>query len=117
MSWQSPFQTDCNGQITRYVIQYARVGSDDDMIVNVSDVTTLTISGLFACVIYAVRVAAVNANGTGPFSKSVVATSGEDSELNLIHKYVHSCSHLFYKCTLLLVCKVLLYYNVLFYDD
>ena len=60
------------------MIQYARVGSDDDMIVNVSGVTTLTISGLFACVEYSVTMAAVNANGTGPFSKSVIATSGED---------------------------------------
>ena len=54
----------------------------DDMIVNVSSGTTFTISGLFACVEYSVTVAAVNDNGTGPFSKPVIETSGEDSELN-----------------------------------
>ena len=74
----------CNEPITGYVIQYARVGSDDNMIVNVDNGTALTISGLFACVAYSVTVAAVNAEGTGPFSKPVIATSGEDSELNCV---------------------------------
>ena len=68
---------DCNGSITGYVVQYARVESDDNMIVNVFD-NTLTLSGLFACAKYSVTVAAVNANGTGPFSKPVIAISGED---------------------------------------
>ena len=49
------------------------------MIVNVPDIT-LSISGLFARAKYSVKVAAVNANGTGPFSKSKVGTSGEDGE-------------------------------------
>ena len=48
------------------------------MIINVPNDTTLTISGLFAYVEYSVTVAAVNANGTGPFSKPVIAMSGED---------------------------------------
>ena len=51
---------------------------------NVPNDTTLTISGLFACAEYSVIVAAVNANGTGPFSKSIIETSGEDSELNYL---------------------------------
>ena len=76
-------EVNCNGSITGYVIQYARVGSDDNMIMNVSNGTTSeTISGLFACVKYSVTVAAVNAKGTGPFSNPVLANSGEDSELN-----------------------------------
>ena len=74
----------CNEPITGYVIQYGRVGSDDNMIVNVPNGTILTLSGLFACVDYSLIVAAVNAKGTGPFSKPVLATSGEDSELNCV---------------------------------
>ena len=85
VSWQPPLEKHCNGPITGYVIQYVRVGifqSDDKMIMNVSNNSTLTISGLFACAEYSVKVAAVNSNGTGPFSKPVVAITGEDSELN-----------------------------------
>ena len=64
------------------MIQYARVGSDDKMTMNVPNDTNLTISGLFACAQYSVAVAAVNVNGTGPFSKPLEAISGEDSKLN-----------------------------------
>lgn len=83
VSWQPPLKKHCNGQITGYVMQYARMGQDiDNMIVNVSNVTTFTISGLHANVEYSITVAAVNDNGTGPFSKPIVANSGENSELN-----------------------------------
>ena len=82
MSWQPPLEKHYNGSITGYIIQYGRVGSDDKRSMNVPNDTKHTISGLFAYVEYSVTVAAVNANGTGPFSKPVVATSGEDSELN-----------------------------------
>ena len=58
------------------------------MIVNVPDDTKHAISGLYACAKYSVTVAAVNADGTGPFSNSVMATSGEDSELNYTVKYL-----------------------------
>ena len=84
VEWQALLEENCNGPITGYVIQYARVGADDNMIVNVPNDTTLTIPGLFACAEYSVTVAAVNANGTGPFSKPVTETSGEDSELNYL---------------------------------
>ena len=84
MSWQPLSEVNCNGIITGYVIQYARVGSDDNMIVNIPNETTLTIPGLYAHVEYSVTVAAVNAKGTGPFSKPVVAISGEDGGLSHI---------------------------------
>ena len=73
------------------MIQYTRVGShtsDDTMIVNVPDDIKLSISGLFACAKYSVTLAAVNANGTGPFSNPIVAISGEDSELKYTAKYL-----------------------------
>ena len=89
VSWQPPLENNCNGPITGYVIQYARVGSDDKMIMNVPNGTTLTISGLYAHVDYSVTMAAVNAKGTGPFSKPVVATS-EDSKLNHVTMYYRS---------------------------
>ena len=90
MSWKPPLEVNCNGSITGYVIQYARVKSDDNdnMIVNVPNQTESVISGLFAHVEYSVTMAAVNAKGTGPFSKPVVATSGEDGGLNCIVNYV-----------------------------
>ena len=94
MSWQPPSEINSNGMITSYVIQCARVGLDDNMIVNVDNGTTITVSGLHACAEYSVIVAAVNANGTGPFSKPIVATSGENSELNYVGSYCHS----FKKC-------------------
>ena len=80
VSWQPPPMIDHNGPIT-YMIQYTRVGSSDMMSVNVNSGTTHTISGLVAYVMYSVRVAAVNVNGTGPFSDPMVQLSGQDSEL------------------------------------
>ena len=51
----------------------------------VSGRTVITISGLVAYVNYSVTVAAMNINGTGPFSDPpVVGRSGEDSELNYV---------------------------------
>ena len=82
MSWQSPLEINQNGPITGYVIQYTRVGTSDTMSENVNSGTTHTISGLVAYVDYSVIVAAVNFNGTGPFSNPVVEMSGEDGESN-----------------------------------
>ena len=81
VSWQPPPMIDHNGPIT-YMIQYTRVGTSDIMSVNVNSGTTHTISGLVAYVNYSVIVAAMNVNGTGPFSNPVVQKSGEDSEQN-----------------------------------
>ena len=82
VSLQSPLERDHNGQINGYTINYTRVGSSDMMSMNVNSGTTHTISGLVAYVNYSVIVAAVNVNGTGPFSDPVVGRSGEDGELN-----------------------------------
>ena len=62
------------------------------MILNIPNDTNLTISGLFACAEYSVTMAALNARGTGPFSKPVIATSGEDSELNHVTIYILTLS-------------------------
>ena len=81
--WQPPPMIDHNGAIIGHMIQYTRVGSSDMMSITVNSGTTYTISGLVAHVEYSVIVAAVNVNGTGPFSNPVVGRSGEDSELNM----------------------------------
>ena len=87
VSWQPPLEISHNIPITGYVIQYKKNGSQDmdtnTKKVNVPSGTTHTISGLVAITKYSVKVAAMNVNGTGPFSGSVVGSSGEDSELNL----------------------------------
>ena len=88
VSWQPPLDKFSNGPITGYVMQYTRIGSDDEMLLNIPINTTLIISGLFGYTEYSVTMAAVNANGTGPFSKPVIATSGEDSELNYITSHL-----------------------------
>ena len=83
VSWRPPPNRDRNGPITGYVIQYTRVGSSDMMIVNViSGTTNTTISRLVANVNYSIEVAAINVNGTGPFSTAVMGRSGENGELD-----------------------------------
>ena len=87
VSWQPPLEISHNIPITGYVIQYKKNGSRDTVSntenVNVASGTIHTISELIAITEYSVKVAAMNINGTGPFSESVVGISGKDSELNL----------------------------------
>ena len=80
VSWQLPSTINYNGPITGHMIRYNGGGTSN--MINVNSGTIHTISGLVAFVDYSVTVAAVNVNGTGPFSISVVRRSGEDSELN-----------------------------------
>ena len=88
VSWQPPEEIDRNGMITGYMIQYTRAGTGDMMSVNVSSGTTETISGLVAYVMYSVRVAAVNVNGTGVFSDPMMQLSGQDSEFSYCIKVI-----------------------------
>ena len=79
-----------NVPITGYVIQYIKNGTQD-IIKDIKNIngTTHIISGLVAYTKYSVKVAAMNDDGTGPFSEPVVEISGEDSELYLyfiLHK-------------------------------
>ena len=80
VSWQPPLKIDHNGPINAYVINYISNGCNNVMIVNVTSGTTHTISGLVAFAEYSVGVAAVNINGTGPFSDAVVIKPGGDGE-------------------------------------
>ena len=89
VSWQPLLEIDWNGPID-YVIQYTLIGSSDNMSENVNSETTRILSGLVAYVYYSVTVAAVNVNGTGPFSNSVVGRSGEDGELSKQHTFLYA---------------------------
>ena len=82
VSWQPPPPIDHNGPIIGYVIQYTRVGSSDMISENINSdtATQYTISELVALVNYSVTLAAVNINGTGPFSNAVMGRSKGDSE-------------------------------------
>ena len=78
VSWRPPILTDRNGPVTGYVIQYTRVG----LSINMTSGTTDVVLRLDPYVDYSVTVAAMTANGTGPFSDPpVVNRSGEDGEL------------------------------------
>ena len=85
VSWQPPMEISHSILITGYVIQYIKDGTQD-IIKDIKNIngTTHTISGLVACTKYSVKVAAVNDDGTGPFSEPVVETSGEDSEFYIV---------------------------------
>ena len=88
VSWQLPSEIDRNGPITGYVINYTRDESSDHVIiVNVTE-TAYTISGLVTFAEYSVRVAAVNINGTGPFSDAVTGKPGGDGEFCTYYFYL-----------------------------
>ena len=80
VSWQPPSEIDHNGEISGYVINYTRVSSNDVKNVTVTSGTTHTISGLVTFAEHSVGVAAVNINGTGPFSVAVTGKPGGDGE-------------------------------------
>ena len=80
VSWQPPLDIDHNGPINGYVIQYTRVGSSVTTIETITNKVTYTISGLDAYVNYSVMVAALNINGSGPFSDPVVERSGDNGK-------------------------------------
>ena len=84
--YRRPEQSLRNGQLTGFMIRYTRVDTGESQVMNVSyiDVRTVTstISGLVAFTNYSVEVAAVNINGTGPFSDAVYGLSGQNSEYN-----------------------------------
>ena len=77
VSWQPPLEINHNGPITHYVIQYTRGNKMNEITENRG--FAHIISGLAASADYSVKVAAVNANGIGPFSNPVAQLSGGGS--------------------------------------
>ena len=85
MSYRPPEGSLHNGDVTGYEIRYTRVGSGVSQLMNVNsdslnNFRTSVIPGLVAFTSYSVEVAAVNVNGTGPFSDPVTGLSGQDSK-------------------------------------
>ena len=80
ISWDPPPEIDQNGPITDYVIRYSRVGSNLTMDEIFTSRHIYTITELFPFVNYSVEIAAMNVNGTGPFSDPVVELSGQEGK-------------------------------------
>ena len=97
VSWAPPLEIDHNGPIIGYVINYISDGCNDVMIVNVTSGTTHIISGLVAFAEYSLRVAAMNINGTGPFSDAVVVNPGGGGE------FVHNSTYAILLFTLMYI--------------
>ena len=85
-SWEPPPEIDQNGPITDYVIRYSRVGSNVTMNEIVTSTRIYIIVELYPFVNYSVQIAAVNVNGTGPYSDPVVELSGHEGEDICNHK-------------------------------
>ena len=80
ISWDPPPEIDQNGPITGYVIRYSRVGSNVTMDEIVTSGSTYTITKVLPFVNYSVDIAAMNVNGTGPYSDPVIELSGHESK-------------------------------------
>ena len=93
ISWSRPKLLDCNGDILQYNITIDNGFDEHSYIVNVSDENTrreckdiecmshnFTVSELIPHKKYSVKVAAVNVNGTGPFSNPIAVMSGDNSK-------------------------------------
>ena len=99
ISWNEPRLLDRNGQITNYMITLRNISDEESFVIaanrcNASRSTnkggcpsgrhSVTLTDLAPHVIYDVRVAAMNSNGTGPMSNSILLSSGEDSEFIIV---------------------------------
>ncbi len=72
---------DRNGNITGFTIQGGQVnGRLDTATINGMYSNYYTFDNLLPYTDYRFRIAAVNANGTGPFSEFTLATTEEDSK-------------------------------------
>ena len=85
VSYRVPETSLRNGDVTGFVIRYTRMGSgvSQNIAVDGGGLRISVIIGLVAFTSYSVEVAAVNVNGTGPFSDPVTELSGQDSECGL----------------------------------
>ena len=84
VTYSPPEERLHNGEVTGYVIRYALLGSGVSQMITFrgssNGIHTSVIPRLVAFTSYSVDVAAVNVNGTGPFSDVVYGVSGQDSE-------------------------------------
>ena len=100
ISWSRPKLLDCNGDILQYKIVIDNGLDDHSYIVNVTSenasreckniecmshsFTVSEIDGLIPHEKYSVKVAAVNVNGTGPFSDPISVMSGDNGKARFV---------------------------------
>ena len=95
ISWTRPKLLDCNGDILQYIIMVDSGSDEHNYTFNVTSGCTSKTSKDIRCFIhsfnvsknelilhnkYSVKVAAVNVNGTGPFSNEITVMSGDDGK-------------------------------------
>jgi len=84
VAYSPPEERSRNGDVIGYMIRYTILDTSVSQVMNVNDSSedsqTSVLSGLVAFTDYSIEVAAVNVNGTGPFSGVVTGLSGEDSK-------------------------------------
>jgi len=84
VTFSPPAEISHNGDLTGYVIRYSSSGIAQMQSIFPTGGGTSLITGLVANTFYTVQVAAVNINGTGPFSTGRRSRSGQDSELTTL---------------------------------
>ena len=78
VQWQEVPCIDRNGDITGYTVRYNISGCNNVTLHNNSDTLVATLVELIPFANYSIEVAAVNDNGTGPFSTPVyIRTHGD----------------------------------------
>ena len=87
VTYSPPEERSRNGDVTGYEIRYTIVDTGETQVMNVNgsdeDSQISEMQELVAFTNYSIEVAAVNVNGTGPFSNAVTGLSGEDSKQTL----------------------------------
>ena len=85
IAWDAVNCTERNSNITGYEVRYGPVnGASLNASISGADNLTYTASGLMVSTNYSFEVAAESSSGTGPFSSSVVARTGEFFFLQLV---------------------------------
>ena len=112
ISWGRPKLLDCNGDIIQYIIVVDGGSDVHNYTFNVSSHCVSRMCTIIECMShsftisevnqlishkkYSVKIAAVNFNGTGPFSNAIEVMSGDDGKgqlyINTNH-YINVCTH------------------------
>ena len=93
VTWRPPLRRHHNGLLIGYMVHYFKYGSNEtDDVVTFVNTSPHVISGLMSSTNYSIQLAAVNSNGTGPFSLPVVAESGNESELSVLCFFCDICT-------------------------
>ena len=87
LQWREVPCIDRNGDIVGYTVCYSISGSNNTILRSASDKLAVTLVDLIPFANYSIEVAAVNVNGTGPFSTPVYMRTDDDSKWMYRHTY------------------------------